>query len=218
MAKKSSFEGRPGNSREEALDPRVLVSRERVLTTTLDLLTETGLGGLTIDDVSRRSGVAKTTIYRHWPNRSALVIDACLRMTDGEKAPPDTGSLEGDVRAILTNIAELLATARWSSIVPSIVDAAEHDPAFADIHSRIQRRHAAPLRSALERAALRGEIPSAADRDAIVAALLGPLFYRRWYSREHIDATFLEIIVGTLASLCPDTPERRFPGGSPGRC
>ena len=91
--------------------------------------------------------------------------------------------------------------------MPSIVDVAEHDPEFADIHSRIQRRHAAPLRSALDRAALRGEIPSAADRDAIAAALLGPLFYRRWFSREKIDATFLEIVVGTLASLCEDTPE-----------
>ena len=197
MAKTSSVEGRAGFAREGAVDPRVLVSRERVLTTTLDLLTEAGLDELTIDDISRRSGVAKTTIYRHWPNRSALVIDACNRMTDGEDAPPDTGSLEGDVRAILTNIAELLGTARWSWIVPSIVDVAEHDPAFADIHSRIQHRHAAPLRRALDRAARRGEIPSTADRDAIVAALLGPLFYRRWFSRQAIDAKFLDMVIRT---------------------
>ena len=195
MAKTSSVEGQAAPPREKTLDPRVLVSRERVLTTTLDLLTEAGLDELTIDDISRRSGVAKTTIYRHWPNRSALVIDACSRMTDGEQAPPDTGSLEGDVRAILTNIAELLGTARWSSIVPSIVDVAEHNPAFADIHGRIQRGHAAPLRAALDRAAHRGEIPSTADRDAIPAALLGPLFYRRWFSREPIDTKFLEMII-----------------------
>lgn len=206
MAKPSTMDDQTVLPREAPLDPRVVVSRERVLTTTLDLLTEAGLDELTIDEISRRSGVAKTTIYRHWPNRSALVIDACLRMTDGEEAPPDTGSLDGDVRAILTHIAELLATARWSSIVPSIVDVAEHDPAFADIHSRIQRRHAAPLRSALDRAALRGEIPTTADRGAMAAALLGPLFYRRWFSREQIDPTFLEIIVGTVASLCQETP------------
>src|SRR5580704_17173476 len=169
MVKKSSGEGRAALSREESPDPRVLVSRERVLTTTLDLLTEAGLDELTIDEISRRSGVAKTTIYRHWPNRSALVIDACSRMTDSEEVPPDTGSLEGDVRAILTNIAELLATARWSSIVPSIVDAAEDDPGFADIHARIQHGHAAPLRAALDRATQRGEIPSATDRNAVAA-------------------------------------------------
>lgn len=206
MAKAKSVEGQAARSGDEGLDPRIVVSRERVLTTTLDLLTEAGLDELTIDDISRRSGVAKTTIYRHWPSRSALVIDACSRMTDGEAAPPDTGSLEGDVRAILTTIAELLRTARWSSIVPSIVDVAEHDPAFADIHSRIQRGHAAPLRSTLDRAALRGEIPSTADRDAMTAALLGPLFYRRWFSREPIDAKFVDMIIrSTLAGPRQDT-------------
>ena len=146
------------------------------------------------------------SLLRYWPNRSALVIDACSRMTDGEEAPPDTGSLEGDLRATLTNIAELLGTARWSSIVPSIVDAAEHDPAFADIHTRIQRGHAAPLRMALDRAAQRGEIPSTADRDAIAAALLGPLFYRRWFSREPINAKFLDMVIrGAVEGIRQDT-------------
>jgi AcrR family transcriptional regulator len=194
-------------AKKNSVDPRVLLSRDRVLMTTLDLLTETGLGELTIDDISRRSGVAKTTIYRHWANRSALVIDACSRMTDGEQAPPDTGSLEGDLKTILTNIADLLGTARWSSIVPSIVDAAEHDPEFADVHSRIQHGHAAPLRAALDRAVLSGEIPSTTDRDAIAAALLGPLFYRRWFSREQIDAEFVDLIIrSAVAGLHPDPP------------
>ena len=211
MAKKSSGTGQtarpgggPGTSGTAAPDPRVLVSRERVLTTTLDLLMETGLADLTIDDISRRSGVAKTTIYRHWPNRSAIVIDACSRMTDEQDAPPDTGTLDGDLRAILTGIAGRLGTARWSSILPSIVDAAEHDPTFAAIHSRIQRGHAAPLRAALDRAARRGEIPPAADRNAIAAALIGPLYYRRWFSREQIDAEFVDMLIGnTIAGLHP---------------
>jgi AcrR family transcriptional regulator len=212
MAKKSSSAGQaarshegPGMSGKAAPDPRVLVSRERVLTATLDLLMEAGLGDLTIDDISRRSGVAKTTIYRHWAGRSALVIDACSQMTDGQEAPPDTGSLDGDLRAVLTGIADLLGTARWSSILPSIIDAAEHDPEFAGLHSRIQRGHAAPLRAALDRAALREEIPPAADRNAIAAALLGPLFYRRWFSREQIDAEFLEMIIqNAIAGLHRD--------------
>ncbi|HZM55863.1 MAG TPA: TetR/AcrR family transcriptional regulator [Acidimicrobiales bacterium] len=189
-------------------DPRVILSRERVLTATLDLLTEAGLGGLTIDDVSKRSGVAKTTIYRHWPNRNALIVDACLRMTDGDEEPPDTGSLEGDVMAILTNLAELLVTARWSSILPSIVDAAERDPEIAEVHSRLQRWHAAPLRAALERAALRGEIPPEADFSAIAAALRGPLYFRRWFSREPINDSFVDLIVqGVLAGVRRDLPK-----------
>jgi AcrR family transcriptional regulator len=215
VTKAVSVKAEIATPREKPVDPRVLVSRERVVTTTLTLLTEAGLDELTIDEISRRSGVAKTTIYRHWPNRSALVIDACSRMTDSEDAPPDTGSLEGDVRAILTNIAELLETARWSAIVPSIVDAAEHDPAYADIHGAIQRGHAASLRSALDRAAIRGEIPSQVDRQAIIALLLGPLFYRRWFSREKLDAKFVEVIVGsTLAGIRLETGKRNE-GNSP---
>jgi AcrR family transcriptional regulator len=218
MVKKSSGAGRAapspagsGMSGKAALDPRVLVSRERVLTTTLDLLMENGLAELTIDDISRRSGVAKTTIYRHWANRSALVIDACSRMTDGEEPPPDTGSLEGDLRAILANIADLLGTARWSSILPSIVDAAEHDPEFAGLHSTIQRGHAAPLRAALDRAVLRGEIPPAADRNAVAATLLGPLFYRRWFSREQIDAEFVDMIIRSVVADLKRDPRKSKP-------
>jgi AcrR family transcriptional regulator len=184
-------------------DPRVVLSRERVLAAVLDLLTESGLGELTIDDVSKRSRVAKTTIYRHWPNRAALVIDACLRMGDGDQPPPDTGSLEGDVSAFLKNLAGLLVTARWSSILPSIVDAAEHEPTFADIHSTIQRRHAAPLQAALERAVVRGDIQPSADLSAVVAALIGPLFYRRWFSREPIDDKFVDLIVRAVLAVVP---------------
>ena len=212
MAKEASG-GRGGErdvsapSQRSVTDPRVVLSRERVIAATLDLLTESGLGELTIDDVSKRSGVAKTTIYRHWPNRAALVIDACLRMDDGDQAPPDTGSLEGDVSAFLKNLAELLVTARWSSILPSIVDAAEHEPEFAAVHSTIQGRHAAPLRAALERAVVRGELQSSADLSAITAALLGPLFYRRWFSREPIDDKFVDTIVrGALAVASPAAP------------
>ena len=182
--------------------PRRL-SRERVIAATLELLTESGLGELTIDDVSKRSGVAKTTIYRHWPNRAALVIDACLRMDDGDHAPPDTGSLEGDVSAFLNKLAELLATARWSSILPSIVDAAEHEPEFAAVHSTIQSRHAAPLRAALERAVARGELRPSADLSVLTAALVGPLFYRRWFSREPIDGAFVDMIVQAALAAAP---------------
>ena len=175
------------------VDRRVERSRDAVLGAAFELLGESGVGGFSVDEVARRSGVAKTTIYRHWPTREALVIDACTRIS-AEQQTPDTGTLHGDLTAILTNIAHLLATANWASVLPSIVDSAERDPAFADIHSQIQRGHAAPLREVLERAATRGELPPNADRSTIVAALLGPLFYRRWFSREPIDDEFVQTI------------------------
>ena len=175
------------------VDARVERSRHAVLTAAFELLSESGVSGFSVDEVARRSGVAKTTIYRHWPTREALVIDACSRIAD-EQHTPDTGSLESDLTAILTNIARLLQTANWASVLPSIVDIAERDSEFADVHRRIQRAHAAPVREVLERAASRGELSADADLATIVAALLGPLFYRRWFWREPIDDQFVSAI------------------------
>jgi Tetracyclin repressor-like, C-terminal domain len=85
-------------------------------------------------------------------------------------------------------------------VLTSIGDVAERDPEFADIHSRIQHGHAAPLREVLDRAAGTGEIPAAAARSTMVAALLGPLFYRRWFSREPIDDPFIGMVARNAIS------------------
>jgi AcrR family transcriptional regulator len=172
-------------------DERVRRSKETVLKTTAELLAEGGLGGVSVDEVARRSGVAKTTIYRHWPTRSDLLIDACSQLGTRQEVP-DTGSFAGDLRAHLTTLATLLQTARWSSVVPSVVDAAERDPDLAVILGRIQIGHAAPFREIIARAAQRGEIPADTDVSAMVASLMGPLFYRRWFTREPIDDAFVQ--------------------------
>src|SRR5580704_1354382 len=172
------------------VDRRIERSRDAVLGAAFELLSESGVGGFSVDEVARRSGVAKTTIYRHWPTREALVVDTCSRLS-AEQEIPDTGSLEGDLTAILTNIAHLLQTANWSAVLPSIIDSAERDPEFAEIVTRIQHGHAAPHREVLQRATSKGELPAHTDLSTTVAALLGPLFYRRWFSREPIDDEFV---------------------------
>ncbi len=199
----------PGAGRAGELDARVRRSRSRVLATAFELLSESGVGGFSVDEVARRSGVAKTTIYRQWPTREALVLDACSRIS-AEQEVPDTGSLDADLTAILADTGHLLGTARWASVVPSIVDVAERDPEFAGIHAAIQRGHAVALRQVIERAAGRGEISAAADRPAMISALMGPLYYRRWFSREPIDDQFVRAIVGNVISGLP-------PAGDPGR-
>jgi hypothetical protein len=136
------------------------------------------------------------------------VIDACSRIS-AEQETPDTGSVERDVMVILANIAHLLSTARWSSVLPSIVDTAERDPEFADIHSRIQHGHAAPLREVLERAAARGELVPTADPSTMIAALLGPLFYRRWFSRETMDEQFIQMVTRNV--IDPQRPTGSVP-------
>ena len=88
--------------------------------------------------------------------------------------------------------------------MPSIVDVAERDPEFADVHGEIQRGHAAPLREVLERAAARDDLPATADVSAMISALVGPLYYRRWFSREAISDDFVEAIVRNVLGSARD--------------
>jgi AcrR family transcriptional regulator len=185
---------RPSKSAPEPTDERVRRSREAVLGATHQLLSEAGLGGVSIDEVSRRSGVAKTTIYRHWPSRSALLLDACSKMSSPIEAP-DTGSLAGDLAALALELARRLRTARWAAVLPSIIDAAERDPDLAELHSRLHAGLMVPFRTVVERGQKRKELPRGRDPADVVAAIVGPLFYRRWFSREALDDRFVRGVV-----------------------
>ena len=173
---------------------QVLRSKEAVLKTTFQLLMENGLGGVSVDEVAKRSGVAKTTIYRHWPSRTALLLDACSKLGAKFDAP-DTGTVQGDVMAIASGIAARLRAKNFSSVMPSIIDAAERDNKIAALHARIHSDTLAPLYTVLERAKERGEISRHRVTSEIVAALVGPLFYRRWFSREPLDDRFVKGVV-----------------------
>ena len=181
----------------EPSDQRIRRSKEAVLAATFTLLTETGFGGASIDEVSRRSGVAKTTIYRHWPSRSALLLDACAKL-GSKPLVPDTGSLRDDVSALALGLAAQLAGARWAVVLPSIIDAAERDPEIAALHGRLNADlWMAAFRTVIERAQERKELPRDREPSAVIASLVGPLFYRRWFSREALDEPFVRQVVAT---------------------
>ncbi len=176
------------------VDARVQRSKAAVLAQTYELLSAGGIGGVSIDEVSRLSGVAKTTIYRHWPSRAALLVEACS--TIGSAPPvPDTGSFDGDLTALTEGLAEQLRTARWASVLPSIVDAAEREPELAELHADLHARLMAPFVTVAERAKVRGELAPDRQPADVIAAIAGPLFYRRWFSREPLDATFVARVV-----------------------
>jgi AcrR family transcriptional regulator len=176
------------------LDNRVRRSRAAVLGVTAELLFERGFGGATVDEISRRSGVAKTTIYRHWPTRTDLLRDACSTLSTPLDTP-DSGSVEADLAALMTNLAYLLRSAKWTSVLPSIIDAAERDPDIAEVYSKLQQIYSAPFAAVIQRALQKGELPTDTDAAMLIAALTGPLFYRRWFSREPLTDDFAAQIV-----------------------
>jgi AcrR family transcriptional regulator len=178
----------------KALDERVQRSRTTVLDATTQLLFERGFGGATVDEISRRSGVAKTTIYRHWPSRIDLLRDACATLGTPLDTP-DAGGFEADVAALMTNLAYVLRSAKWTSVLPSIIDAAERDPDIAYMYSKLQQGYSQPFETVIRRALRRGELPPNTDAAMLIAALTGPLFYRRWFSREPLTDDFARQIV-----------------------
>ncbi|UPG87462.1 TetR/AcrR family transcriptional regulator [Luteibacter aegosomatis] len=178
----------------QVVDKRVERSKAAVLAEVYRQLTQTGISGVSIDEVSRVSGVAKTTIYRHWPSRSALLIDACSRLGSGHP-PPDTGTLRTDLHALATGLADQLQTSTWASVYPSIIDATERDSEIAALQAELHNAFMAPFRAVIAQAKDRGEIqPNQPDAD-LVASVVGPLFYRRWFSKEVIDERFIKSIV-----------------------
>jgi AcrR family transcriptional regulator len=187
------------------VDGRVRRSRAAVLAQTYELLSAAGFGGVSIDEVSRRSGVSKTTIYRHWPSRAALLVEACS--TIGSAPPvPDTGSFAGDLTALAEALAEQLRTARWAAVLPSIVDAAEREPELAQLHADLHARLMAPFAAVAGRARERRELPPDRDPGDLAAAIAGPLFYRRWFSREPLDAPFVRRVVQDALDHAGRTP------------
>lgn len=178
-------------------DERVKRSKEVVLKATFQLLTELGLGGVSVDAVSRQCGVAKTTIYRHWPTRSALLLDACAQMSTRPQAP-DTGSFKGDLTPLIMRVASQMATARWATALPSIIDAAERDAELAEVQTRTHGAMRDAFRVVIERAQARNEISRKIDPSDLIASILGPLFYRRFISREPLDERFVKNLLVSI--------------------
>ena len=200
VRKAKAGRGKVLRAADEDHDERVRRSKHAVLAATFELLSETGLAGVSVDAVAERSGVAKTTIYRHWSSRAALLLDACAKMST-RREPPDTGSLRGDIVALMDDVASRLQTARFSATLPSVIDAAERDPDIARVHAQLHAGLVSAFCAVIERAQRNGEFPRGREATAVVAALLGPLFYRRWFSREALDARFVKGVIESALAL-----------------
>lgn len=178
-------------------DQRVVRSKVAVLNSTVELLLERGYGGTSVDEISRRSGVAKTTIYRHWPTRTDLLRVACSTIgTPLER--PNTGDFKDALTSALKNLASLLRSAKWTSVLPSIIDAAERDPDIASMYGELQAEYSSVFRDVLSEAVDKGSLPKNTDVSVLIALLVGPLFYRRWFSREAVSDAFAEQLIAQV--------------------
>jgi len=172
----------------------VVRSRASILAAALELMSEKGIAGTSIEAVAARSGVAKTTIYRQWDNQQTLVLDAFATLLDPPPTP-ETGTLRGDLCELVRGLVWALTVSPAAALMPALMDAAERDPAFADLHHREAARRHQAARTALTRGVNRGELPPGIDPAEVIDLLTGPIFYRRYVSGDAVDDDFADLVV-----------------------
>jgi AcrR family transcriptional regulator len=166
----------PGRAPRRAGRPRDARARHVILQATRTVLASSGFAGLTVDAVATTAGVGKATIYRRWPSRERLVLDAVREVT----APitvPDTGALRSDLVAFAEAMSGDLTTG-VAQVLPGLAAAAAHSPALREELVAFAAERRAHVRSALGRAAARGELRPGTDLDVAVEQLVGPVVYR----------------------------------------
>ncbi|WP_436793887.1 TetR/AcrR family transcriptional regulator [Actinospongicola halichondriae] len=180
--------------------PRSEDARRRVVEAAVEALLALGVEGVTIEDLAARSGVAKSTIYRHFGNLDCVVTEA-FRSRIVEYPTPDTGSLEADVQELFARY-DLDDHRQLNELMPLLLEAARRDPALCEVRDRILGERQRPLRTIVKLAQARGEIDPDLDLDIAMAMLTGPLTYRKMVQDLEVDDAFLRVVLpGAVAAL-----------------
>ncbi len=170
--------------------PRSIEVDDAILAATLELVSEVGISGMAMDELAKRAGVAKATIYRRWSNKEALVIEA-LRSAMGPIESADTGNLRTDLERYLGELLGRFDRNPMNDVLPHLIEAACHDSGIqSSLDDYVQFRRT-PLREIFERARERGDLDGDADIDVLIDLTIGPFIYRRLLTRDTVDERFV---------------------------
>lgn len=162
-----------------------------VLDAAAELIGEVGFGRTSIEAIAERSGVARSTIYRHWPDRPELLADA-VDCKIAQIPEPQTGYLRDDLLTVLGELARRLGAATGGPVLMSLIAEAGRDPQMAALHERFTAARFGRLRSILEDASERGDLPPDVDVDQMTEDLVAPLFFRAFIRHLPLDQEFVE--------------------------
>ena len=177
----------------------------KVLEATADLLSEVGFRGLTIDLVSKRSGVARSTIYRHWKNVPELTRDAFDFAIGPTPEPQETGDVEADLIALYRGVAMSLKRTVWGKLLPALIEASHNDPEFKGLLMEMTRERRAPAKAMLKRAVERGDLAADTNTEWLLDALAGPLYHRMLITGQPVEnkQLIITLIKGVLHQYRP---------------
>ena len=170
------------------MDPRIQRTRDIVLPATLSVLAHRGFADFTMEAVAEAAGVSKSTVYRHWPTRLALLRDALEGLNRQPGAELQGGTARSRAERLLEHLASALSDSVLSSCIPALVEAAERHREVAEfLHGYSDRRRSA-LAAVIRKGIEEGELPAHLDPELAALALSGPIFYRRLMTASPLPA------------------------------
>ena len=178
--------------------PRSEKAHQAILTAVMELLLDQGLHAMSMDEVARRAGVSKATIYRWWPSKERLALDVLAE--EWASAPPaglsDTGSLRGDLLTRLLPWLRQLNRKPYARVVAGLVAEAQTNREFAELYRShfVQARRDA-TRELLLRARDRGEIAVDTDLDVTLDLLYGPIYHRLLHGHAPLTEQFVQQVI-----------------------
>lgn len=177
------------------MDPRIERTRTAVMDAATELLLEQGPDGITMDGVVARSGVAKSTLYRHWPTRDALVTAVFEHLAPVVPSPaPDLG-YEDSLRSIVRAIADILEDERWQPLIPALVLLKARHPDLAELESAMNAQQMAVLEPVLEKGRAEGLLRTDLTLELVSTVLVGPMLMSALTGMVRLDDELVEAVL-----------------------
>jgi AcrR family transcriptional regulator len=177
--------------------PRSERARKAILEAASELLLARGLSAVSMDAVAERAGVSKATIYRWWPTKETLALDALYtEWAAARPHPRDTGSLRGDLLSLLRPWARLAGSRPYGRVVAALLTEAQTDPVFAaEYRERFVEPRRQQAREIFGRAIERGEIPADTKVEVALDLLYGPLYHRLLHGHAPLNDRFVREVI-----------------------
>ena len=189
--------------------PRSEKAHKAILDAAAELLLARGLSAVSMDAVAERAGVSKATIYRWWPTKETLALDALYTewATVGP-SPRDTGSLRSDLLALLRPWARLTSSRPYGRVIAALITEAQTDPVFAtEYRQRVVEPRRDQARAIFRRAIERGEIPPDTNIEVALDLLYGPLYHRLLHGHAPLNDRFTQDVIDMALNGIQPTPD-----------
>lgn len=175
-------------------------ARAKMVRSAADVVLDAGVARFSIDEVARRSGVAKTTIYRHFPGAKQLLV-AALDEVMAPPPVPDTGSLRGDLLAYLGSVRPMFADDTLRILFFEIYVAAARDAELRELRRALLAGRTGPTMAIFENARARGELAPDVDYPTLLDIVQGPLVVRSLARPETLGEVDLEALADRMLAV-----------------